>query len=87
MYTVFGHGQATSKLIVSLFLVGFIPPEVVIRKQESVGAVNVTVGLISAKLCGQIEVSFSIDNTSNATGETEFLISIDCGISMPLSFF
>ena len=51
------------------FVVGFLLPKVIIREQDSIGAVNITVGLISGKLCGQMKVDFSIDNTSSATGK------------------
>lgn len=51
--------------------VGIEPPESTVS--ESVGTVNITIGLISGTLCGEMEVSFSIDNSrSDAIGKPLF---------------
>ena len=62
-------GQYNKTLLSFFFFgtVGFISSHT-ITVNESAGAVNIVVGLISGKLCGQVEISFSNGTSSDAIG-------------------
>ena len=53
------------------YSVGFISNQSMLV-DESIGEVNLTVGLILAdsnsKLCGEVKIGFFVDNSSNITG-------------------
>ena len=54
--------------------VGFTSRQLIMIN-ESVGMVNLTIELISGRLCGEVEITFFNDSSFNTTGRADHIVT------------